>query len=366
MNCPSSIKSPRILMTAGGTGGHLMPALQIARALRDKNKEIIIEFIGSGRPLEAELIDPHYKRHTISSAGITRRGVKGLLQFFVRLPGAVIKTWRLLSNYRPDLIIGVGGYVTFVPVTLGWMRGIKTWIHEAEQNPGLANWVLSLYASRVSTAFPDVRLLRRGGVEYTGHPVRKELKDIVDCPDDIARPENLLILGGSQGASALDNVFKKSGNEIKANGLKVWHQCRKTSVPELDAFYKSQEIEARVEPFIHNMVNAYNWAHIIVSRAGAGAVMEVGLANRPAIFVPYPMAQANHQLANASLLQKKGKAQIVEEGEQFQERLWIAIGEFLETEKFREVLKREPLKRSLNAASDIATKCLELVTGKGR
>jgi len=353
--------TPRILITAGGTGGHLMPALQIAEALLEQKRDACIKFIGSGRPLEAELIDPHYERHIISSAGITRRGLKGVLQFVSRLPGAVIKTWRILSQDKPDLIIGVGGYVTFVPVTLGKIRGIKTWIHEAEQNPGLANWILSLYADRVSTAFPDVQLLRKRHVEYTGHPVRKELANVVDCSAELKKPQNLLILGGSQGASALDNVFKNSAAELKANNLKVWHQCRKSSTDELKKFYSEEGIEAKVEPFIHNIVEAYSWSHLVVSRAGAGAVMEIGLANRPSVLVPYPLAQANHQLANATLLKSKGKAAIVEEGEDFKGRLWEALGELLEIENFRDVLKREPLKRSISAASDIASRCLELI-----
>ena len=146
----------RIIVAASGTGGHLIPALHIVDALKRAEPSCVVEFIGAGRPLEEKLIvEKGYTRHTIASAGIKRRRLTGAVQFLVRFPKGVSQIRSLYRSFRPDVVVGVGGYVSVLPVIVARFMGIPTWIHEAERKPGLANKVLGYFADRMSTAFAD-------------------------------------------------------------------------------------------------------------------------------------------------------------------------------------------------------------------
>ena len=146
----------RVLIAASGSGGHLFPALLIARAFRKLAPGARVEFVGCGRPLEEEIVvKGGFVRHVIPAVGLMRGGLSGLFRFLVNLPSGAWRVWSLLSRLRPQIVVGVGGYVTFLPVTLARLRGIPTWIHEPELKPGLANRILSHYASRISLGFNE-------------------------------------------------------------------------------------------------------------------------------------------------------------------------------------------------------------------
>lgn len=351
----------RILVAASGTGGHLHPAVQIAKALARQNPTATIEFIGAGRPLEEKFIDAAgFRRHVISIVGLKRRGLKGLFEFVFALPRALRKTWKLISDFKPDVVLGVGGYVSFFPVTLAAMRGIPTWIHEAELRPGMANYFLCWYASKVSIAFADAKLPRMKNVIYTGHPVRPELKALQgrNVTDDA--PRRLLIMGGSQGAQAIDTACQQLAPYFTEKSIEVYHQSRPENVGVVADSYRAAQTRHRVVAFIDDMAAAYSWADVAITRAGAGTVMELEAVNLPAIFVPYPYAQGNHQAANAQTLVKKGKAVLVEEGDNFIERLRAALDRFFEKSLYREIFAKPCQTRSLGAADDIAAGCLQL------
>ena len=351
-----------ILIAAGGTGGHLIPALEIAFALQALEPAVHIEFIGSGRPLESQTIDAAgYQRHQISTSGIKRRGLAGLARFCVTFPIALGQVWRIFRERKPKLVIGVGGYVTFIPVTLARLCGIPAWIHEAELKPGLANWVLSLYASRVSLAFEGAKMPGWARTVVTGHPLRSEIRAAAVERKTVTRPRKLLVVGGSQGARAIDAAMEALAGFIKAEGLEVWHQCRPESVEGLRAAYSKRQVTARVDAFISDMAAAYRYADIVLARAGAGTVMEIGAVNIPAVFVPYPFAQGGHQLANAEYLARAGKAVVVEEGEHFEERLKEAIAGLTNAEGYAAMLARPSPARSLDAAERIAQGCLGMM-----
>ncbi|NLF24197.1 MAG: UDP-N-acetylglucosamine--N-acetylmuramyl-(pentapeptide) pyrophosphoryl-undecaprenol N-acetylglucosamine transferase [Deltaproteobacteria bacterium] len=351
-----------ILVCASGTGGHLLPALEIARALKRMEPQTNIEFIGSGRPLEATIIDTAgFKRHQISTVGLKRRGVLGALRFMVTLPKAICQVVRIFKECKPKLIIGVGGYVTFIPVSLARLKGIPTWIHEAELKPGMANWVLSHYATKVSLAFSQAKMPAAANTVVTGQPLRDELRAVAMEQRQVLCPSRLLVMGGSQGARALDGVVAELADFIKEQGLEVWHQCRAESVDLLKAAYAAHQVTARVEQFISNMAEAYRFADVVVSRAGAGTVMELGALNIPAVLVPYPFAQGNHQQANAEILAQAGKALIVEEGERFAERLKQALSQILEPSQYAHMRERAGPARPFEAAERIAKGCLKLV-----
>ncbi len=346
----------RILIAASGTGGHLIPALHIARALQAEAPGAVIEFIGAGRPLEEKLLVGNgFVRHIIPSAGVKRRSVLGLAQFMWRLPGGIARVASLLRRFKPDVVVGVGGYVSVLPLILARLKGIPTWAHEAELHPGLANRTLGYFADRMSISFADTRLKGRVKTEFTGHPVRPELKTVDRSTVRPDAPKRLLVLGGSQGARGLDQAVTEVGALLEARGVEVVHQCRAESMDLVMNSYRAAKVKASVVPFIDDMAGAYEWADLIVSRSGASSVAEISVVNRPTIFVPYPFQQGTHQTDNARELERLGKAVIVEETKpEFGRRLREALERLLQRDVFVGMKEAPSEPRGLDAAQRIA------------
>lgn len=350
----------RVLIAASGSGGHLLPAAAIAAALQERGA--LVEFVGSGRPLEEKIIgSAGLKRHVIRTVGLKSRGIKGALEFACTLPLALWQTQRLLSTFRPQVVVGVGGYVSVLPVLLAVMQGLPTWIHEAELHAGMANGFLSRFVSKVSLAFKEAQLPNMQAAIYTGHPIRSSIASVQKTFP--AQPRHLLIVGGSQGAKSLDAAASLIGRIAVARGLTVKHQVRPENVSLVQQAYREVGCNAEVISFIDDMAQAYAWADLLLCRSGAGTVMEVEALGIPAIFVPYPHAQADHQTANARTLAEKGKALIVKEGDSFLEDLENAISPLCMAEQYQKMLAIPVESRSLQAAQTIAAGILALAKG---
>jgi len=265
----------------------------------------------------------------------------------------------VLKTFQPNLVLGVGGYSSFYPVTAARLKSLPTWIHEAESKPGLANKVLSKYATKISTAF-DVKAFPSKKMLITGHPVRPEILE-VKAKDSTTIPHNLFLMGGSQGAKALDIAMAQIAPFLKERNLSILHQARAENIDIVSKSYEASGLNAEVISFIDDMVLAYNWSDIIISRSGAGSVAEVSAINRPVIFVPLPSSQADHQKFNAKVLEKQGKAIVVEEGSEFESRLKIALSKILDQKNYSEMLQKKQRDIPLNAAHSIANGCLTLM-----
>ena len=258
----------RFLIAASGTGGHLIPAVHIADAIKSAHPHCEIEFIGAGRPLEETLIVARgFKRHIVAASGIKRRGVLGVLSFIAKLPVATSQLLRLYRSFSPSVVIGVGGYVSVLPVVVARLKGIPTWTHEAELHPGLANRVLARVADCMSVAFDETRIRGRARLQVTGHPVRQELRAIDRVLVREGAPKHLLILGGSQGARGLDSAVTEIAPMLAERGISVVHQARPEEAETVAAAYRAAKVSAHVVSFIDDMPGAYEWADIIVSRA---------------------------------------------------------------------------------------------------
>ena len=354
-----SSEQKSVLIAASGSGGHLLPARFIAEALQGVDPDIKISFVGSGRRLEKTVIEEAgYELDTISAVGLS--GLSGLVKFILLFPKTFIQAWKLISKRKPDVVIGVGGYVTVVPIFVAYLRKIPSWIHEAELSPGLANRVLAYLATKISVAFGATKMPCKNKVVTTGHPVREDVKALFQKKHSTEKIQKLLVLGGSQGANSVDDAIKSLLSVIKENDLKVWHQSRPENVDDLIKFYKENEINAKVVGFIQNMGEAYSWCDLIISRAGAGSVMELSIVNKPTILIPFPFAQGNHQVANAMTLVGAGKALLVEEGQDFYTKLSEALLELLNLNSYNAMLTKEPLTREINAAETIAKGAIEL------
>lgn len=350
-----------ILIAASGSGGHLLPAVYIARAIKRQSPSHEIAFVGSGRPLEEKLIDPEgFPRHIVTISGIKRTGLVGKLRFLLRFPAAVCATWGLISRVKPAVVVGVGGYVSVLPVLLARLRGIPTWIHEAELHPGLANHLLSYVTSKISLAFESSRMPCARKTVYTGHPVREQIRAIapVQAPSN-GVISHLLVMGGSQGADAVDRAMVAVAPLLRERGIEVWHQSRVENVEFVRRGYSEAGVTSQVVPFIDQLPEAYRWAHLIVSRAGAGAVMEISAVNIPAILIPLPATQIG-QADNARFLERLGKALVVPEGEAMHERLQAALRALLEPARYAQMKQAAGDQRALDAADRIAAGVLSL------
>ena len=279
----------------------------------------------------------------------------GLFQFLLRLPLGVLQLLLLYRKFRPQVVVGVGGYVSVLPVIVARIKGIPTWTHEAELHPGLANKVLGYFADRMSVSFLETKIKGRVRIEHTGHPVRLELK-AVDCTTIRKEaPHRLLIIGGSQGARGLDLAVSEITETLKARNIEVVHQCRAEHMDLVVNGYRAAKVSASVVPFIDDMVGAYEWSDVIISRAGASSVAEIACVNRPTIFVPYPFQQGTHQSDNARALVALGKALVVEEsGPEFGRRLREALEKILAPESFRSMKRATCELHGLEAAQTIA------------
>ncbi len=359
-----SSESPvRILVAASGTGGHLIPAIHIIDALKSVQPDAVVECIGVGRPLEEKILGGHgLKRHIISGTAIKRRGLGGLLRFVFMTPRCFLQCVSLFRRFRPDVVVGIGGYASVMPVVVARLMRIPTWAHEAELHPGLANSVLGFFASTVSISFEETKIRGGANLEFTGHPVRPELATVERRKVRSNNPERLLILGGSQGAQGLDNVISEIGEFLKERAIEVVHQCRSENIELVVNSYRACGVMASVVPFIDDMAGAYDWADVIISRAGASSVAEIGCVNKPTIFVPYPFQQGTHQTDNARSLANAGKAVVVEEAQpNFAGRLLESLQELFTTEHYLR-MKQEPFEpRGLGAAKTIALGILRLV-----
>ncbi|MCB0321736.1 MAG: UDP-N-acetylglucosamine--N-acetylmuramyl-(pentapeptide) pyrophosphoryl-undecaprenol N-acetylglucosamine transferase, partial [Bdellovibrionales bacterium] len=352
-----------ILIAASGSGGHLMPARLIGEALVSMG--ITVSFVGSGRPLEEEIFRSlSIPMYSVKISGLNNLGILGALKFAFQLPGAILSTVRILRKTQAQAVIGVGGYASVLPVLLGWLRGLPTWIHEAELAPGNANRFLSRFATVVSLAFPETKGYPVSKARFTGHPLRPDVAQVQPSQSPSGGcPKNILVLGGSQGARALDEAMVKIASELKPRGIVIRHQCRPESATLLREEYEAIGIQAEVVPFIHELGEAYAWADLVVARAGAGTILEIGVVNRPAILVPFPFAQGLHQHRNAETLEKIGKAKIVEEGDGFVERLHESIFQLLVTKNYFAMKNAPQAIRPMNAAQVIAEGVLHLLSG---
>jgi UDP-N-acetylglucosamine--N-acetylmuramyl-(pentapeptide) pyrophosphoryl-undecaprenol N-acetylglucosamine transferase len=340
--------------------------MHIVNALKKAEPNCVIEFIGAGRPLEEKLIvEKGFTRHTIASAGVKRRRLLGVVQFLARLPKGVSQISSLYRSFCPDVVVGVGGYVSVLPVIVARWKGIPTWIHEAERQPGLANRVLGYFADKMSIAFADTKVGGRVQVVHTGHPVREELARVDSTTLRPDAPKRLLILGGSQGARGLDEAVPHIATLLSERKIEVVHQCRPDAMELVVNSYRAAGIAAHVVSFIDDMAGAYEWSDVIISRAGASSVAEIECVNRPAIFVPYPFQQGTHQTDNARVLVDHQKAILVEEtAPDFAGRLKRALERLLDPSVFNEMKRVPGPNRSTNAASAIAEGILGLVTAR--
>lgn len=306
-----------ILIAAGGTGGHVYPALAVADYLRDQG--VTVTWVGTEKGLEHRVVPAaNIPLEIISISGLRGKGFLNLLFVPMKLILAIYQTIKIFLKVKPDAVLGMGGFVSGPCGLTAFILRKPLYLHEQNAIPGLTNKVLSSLATKVMQAFPD-SFKGKEDIIVTGNPIRKDISAIT-IPEDrmTTRKDNirLLIIGGSLGAQALNENIPHVLSEIEKDiEINIWHQAGKNKLDATITNYKSVNVEAKVTEFIEDMAEAYEWADLVICRAGALTISELANAGVAAILVPYPFAVDDHQTANAQYLTNVGAAILISQEE---------------------------------------------------
>ena len=299
-----------LLVMAGGTGGHIFPALAVADVLRAQGWRVV--WLGNPNGMEAKLVPARgYECAWVEFAAVRGKGVMRKLMLPVNLLRACLAARRVIKTVRPDVVLGMGGYITFPGGVMARLAGVPLVVHEQNAVAGLANKVLSHVASRVLTGFPDT--LPTG--EWVGNPVRAEIAGLPVPEQRYAgraegEPLHVLVVGGSLGAQALNDAMPKAVTRMIAGQRPVVrHQTGPRDLAAVQAAYAAAGIDADVQPFIDDMASALAWADLVVCRSGALTVAELAAAGVASVLIPFPHAVDDHQRVNAEFLVRGHQAQ---------------------------------------------------------
>ena len=296
-------------MAGGGTGGHVIPALAVARELRRRGHEAV--FVGTERGLEAKLVPAEgFELKRIEIGGLNRVGLRQTAATLVRLPITTAGCARLVR--RASAVFSMGGYVAGPPVIAALFRRVPVVVMEPNAVPGFTNRVIARFVARALVSFPETAAhFPKGRTELTGLPVREEFFRIPPKPrGDVL---TLLITGGSQGSGTLNRAARESWPLFRKAGVpvRILHQTGRAAFETLREQFAASGIEGEIVPFIADMPGAFQGADLVVCRSGAGAVSELAAAGKPSILVPFPFAADDHQARNAEAMERAGAARLI-------------------------------------------------------
>ncbi len=334
----------KVMVVAGGTGGHFYPGLAVAKEL--KNSGASVHFVLRARDAVVPLVEKEgFAYSTIMAGGFERKiSFKNFLSI-AKLKIGCIQSFFLLLRQKPDVVLVMGGYLSIPPALLAKFFGIPVVLHEQNVKPGLANRVLGRWAKEIMVAFDDGKKYFSGHVTVVGNPVRPEFLALPGKKEALFRfdlnpaKKTLLVFGGSLGAHRLNELVVQSLAELRelASGWQILHVTGKADEERTKAAYAELSFAHHVTGYCHDMALAYAAADIIVCRAGASTVSELAVVKKPALLVPYPFASENHQWANALVLKDNG-AVVSDEKDLAGGRMAHLLGSLMRDEKRRMML----------------------------
>ncbi len=302
----------KVLVMAGGTGGHVIPALSVAEVLRERRCEVV--WLGTERGIEARLVPAAgFPMEWLEVAGLRGKGVISWVGAPYRVLSAIVQALAVIRRRQPDVVLGMGGFAAGPGGIAAWLTRRPLVIHEQNAVPGLTNRILSHLANAVAEAFPGSFRASVGAVTI-GNPVRPQIVDAGVAKTEPRIPRHLLVFGGSQGAQVLNHVVPAALALLTPSQRPaVLHQCGRGRKAETEARYGGLGIEADVREFIDDMAASFHWADLAVTRSGALTVAELAAAALPAVLVPFPAAVDDHQTENARYLVRRGAAALIPE-----------------------------------------------------
>lgn len=315
------MKPRAFLMAGGGTGGHVIPLLAVARELRRRGHEPF--FVGTRTGLEAVLVPAEgFPLEWIDIGGLKRVGARRALKTLWQLPAGIARCWKLCRARRAAAVFSLGGYAAGPPMLAAWLRRIPIVLMEPNARPGFTARRMGRWVDRALVGFPEAApYFPRGKTELTGLPVREEFFRLRAKPYSGAL--TVLITGGSQGSRRLNEAARQAWPLLRraAVPVRLIHQTGRAAADAIEREFARSGLEGRVTAFIEDMPAAFAEADVVVCRAGAGAVAELAAAGRPSILVPFPYAADDHQTANARALASAGAARLIPDAELDGERL---------------------------------------------
>jgi len=371
----------RIIMVGGGTGGHIYPAITIARALQSEIPNCEVLFVGTEQGLEADIIPKEgFDFATIDICGLERKLSWKNIKTIGKIVGSLWQSWKIIRKFQPDLLIGTGGYTCGPVLLAGSLMGIPTLIQEQNVIPGITNKILAKFVSRVAVGYPEAASAfdDEKKVVVTGNPIRDDVISVsreqgleafgLD-PDKLT----VLVSGGSRGARSINRAMEFVCRQIaERNDVQILHVTGQSEYNDVVGKYKQSNIDGNsagnivVKPYLYNMPLALAVADVVVFRAGAVGLAEITARGIPSILIPYPYAAENHQEFNARVLEKAGAAVIIRDFELTGPLLYATIKELLENRDrlARMSVASKKLGRP-QAAHDIVQAALQLVRSYG-
>lgn len=364
-------KKLKVLLSGGGTGGHIFPAIAIADEIKKRFPDAEFLFIGANGKMEMEKVpQAGYKIEGIDIAGIDRGNMLSNLGLPFKILKSLSKSKRIIKNFAPDFAVGTGGFASGPALYEASKMGIPIFIQEQNAHAGVTNKILSKKAKAVFTAYPKVQGFPAEKINFLGNPIRENIisgmQETSSAKEKLGLDKNkltILSVGGSLGSRTLNNAWKENLEKIKEKGYQLIWQTGKLDYKEivdscqLSVDENSQQPttnnQIQIKEFIKDMETAYSAADVIVSRAGAIAISELAVAQKPVLLVPFPFAAEDHQTKNAMNLVEKNAAKMVKDSE-MQEKFWDTLSEICENENVRKEMS-ENLKyfAKPNAAKEI-------------
>lgn len=346
--------SKTIVIMAGGTGGHVFPALAVAQSLTAQNWSV--SWIGTKSGMEAQVIPANkIAFDCLSVNGLRGKGFLALLKMPWMLTKACLEARKIIQQRKPDVVLGMGGFVAGPGGLMARLMGVPLLIHEQNRIPGTTNRILATIATKVLQAFPDSFAEKKHAVT-TGNPLRKEFLQAVKQKSSQKPSQNLhiLVMGGSLGAQRLNEVIPEAMALLK--DVEVKHQTGKAMEQKVRQFYSDKSIPATVEAFIEDVVDVYSWADLVICRAGAMTISEISAMGVPSILIPLPNAIDDHQTANAQYLVSAGAGILIKQ-QQLTAQLLVTI--IKQQVKQLDVMSRAAKQSAkLDATDNVSGQCI--------
>jgi UDP-N-acetylglucosamine--N-acetylmuramyl-(pentapeptide) pyrophosphoryl-undecaprenol N-acetylglucosamine transferase len=345
------------VMAGGGTGGHVVPALAVARELRARGHHCV--FVGVKRGMEAKLVPAeNFQIEWIETGALNRVGWKQAVATLAGLPGSVAQAAKILRRVHPQAIFSMGGYVAAPVLLAAKRRRIPIAMMEPNAVPGFTHRRLARFAAKAMVSFEETaRWFPRGICEVTGLPIRKEFFSVAAKP--LSAPATVLITGGSQGSRTLNRAAAESWALWPKGTVRLIHQTGARMFEDLAPRFRESGMDGEISAFIGDMPHAFAQADLVVSRSGMGAVSELAAAGKPSILVPFPGASDDHQLHNALAMQKAGAARLIEDKEMNGQRLVEEVSRLIADRAVLEKMSKAAKAFSKSGAAERAADILE-------